>query len=73
MLPLISDSLGLTERENEVISGILRGFSNKEMAQALFASPYTVQDHLKSIFLKTGLNSRRELIWQLHIKYSLNS
>lgn len=73
MLPLISDSLGLTERENEVISGILRGFSTKEMAQALFISPYTVQDHLKSIFLKTGVNSRRELIWQLHSKYSLNS
>ncbi|MGE7824371.1 LuxR C-terminal-related transcriptional regulator [Paenibacillus sp. NPDC093718] len=72
MLPLISDALGLTERENEVISGILRGLSTKELAQSLFISPYTIQDHLKSIFLKTGVNSRRELIWQLHSKYSLS-
>ncbi|PJN54106.1 hypothetical protein PAEVO_08270 [Paenibacillus sp. GM2FR] len=72
MLPLISDSLGLTERENEVISGILRGLSTKELAQSLFISPYTIQDHLKSIFIKTGVNSRRELIWQLHSKYSLS-
>ncbi|OIB04581.1 hypothetical protein AK95_13280 [Paenibacillus sp. LC231] len=72
MLPLISDALGLTERENEVISGILRGLSTKELAQSLFISPYTIQDHLKSIFVKTGVNSRRELIWQLHSKYSLS-
>ena len=39
MLPLISDALGLTERENEVISGILRGLSTKELAQSLFISP----------------------------------
>ncbi|GIO97417.1 helix-turn-helix transcriptional regulator [Paenibacillus lautus] len=72
MLPLISNALGLTERENEVISGILRGLSTKELAQSLFISPYTIQDHLKSIFVKTGVNSRRELIWQLHSKFSLS-
>lgn len=72
MLPLISDALGLTGREYEVISGILRGLSTKELAQSLFISPYTIQDHLKSIFVKTGVNSRRELIWQLHSKFSLS-
>jgi DNA-binding CsgD family transcriptional regulator len=53
---------GLTRRESEIFTHILAGESRDEVARALFISPYTVQDHLKSIYAKTGVNSRRGLV-----------
>lgn len=55
---------GLTSREQDVVGLILRGCSTKDIAAALCLSPHTVQDHLKSIFAKLNVTSRRELIGQ---------
>jgi DNA-binding CsgD family transcriptional regulator len=56
---------GLTAREREVVGCLLRGSSTSEVADELSISPYTVQAHHTSVFAKTGLRSRRELVSRL--------
>ncbi|HKE19322.1 MAG TPA: helix-turn-helix transcriptional regulator [Kofleriaceae bacterium] len=51
----------LTQREGRVVHFLLRGMSNDEIAVELGLSTYTVKDHLKAIFRKTGARSRAEL------------
>ncbi|MNO33268.1 CsgBAC operon transcriptional regulatory protein [compost metagenome] len=72
LLPLITEAFGLTEREKEIVDHLSKGKSTKELAQSLYISPYTVQDHLKSIFAKAGVSSRRELMRKLYSPYNSN-
>ncbi|MEK4207667.1 MULTISPECIES: helix-turn-helix transcriptional regulator [Paenibacillus] len=72
MLPIIAEAYDLTKREQHLLEGVIRGLSTKELAAELHISAYTVQDHLKSIFAKAGVSSRRELIWHLHSRYSIS-
>jgi DNA-binding CsgD family transcriptional regulator len=56
---------GLTGRERQLVSLARGGLATTELAHALRISAYTVQDHLKTIFEKTGVRSRRELMSHL--------
>lgn len=53
---------GLTRRETEVLAHLLAGQSREDMARSMVISPYTVQDHLRSIYAKTGTGGRRGLV-----------
>lgn len=55
------EAYGLTERQRQVTWLAVKGVSTDAIAERLFLSPWTVQDHLKSAFDKTGTHSRREL------------
>ena len=59
---LLMRAHGLTPREQEVAGLVLRGQSTDAMARELGIATGTVQAHLRSIFDKTGVRSRRELV-----------
>jgi DNA-binding CsgD family transcriptional regulator len=59
-------AVGLSPRESELVGHVLAGSGSDDMARRMFLSPHTVQDHLKSVFAKTGVHSRRELVGLLH-------
>jgi DNA-binding NarL/FixJ family response regulator len=62
---LIADAYALTARERRVTELVAQGFATNDIGQRLHLSAYTVQDHLKSIFDKTGAGSRGELVARL--------
>ncbi|HEU4913466.1 MAG TPA: LuxR C-terminal-related transcriptional regulator [Actinomycetes bacterium] len=68
---ILGEAYRLTAREREIVGLVVRGFSNAEIARRLWLSPYTVADHLKSVFEKTGVGSRGELTSRLFFGHYL--
>jgi DNA-binding CsgD family transcriptional regulator len=54
-------SMGLTPRQQEIASRVLRGVSNKRIASELDLMEQTVKDHIHAIFRKLGIHHRAEL------------
>jgi len=69
LAPLIADAYGLTERERAVTELVAQGLPTSAIAERLHLSAWTVQDHLKSIFEKTGVGSRGELVARLFFEH----
>jgi DNA-binding CsgD family transcriptional regulator len=62
LAPVLMMAYGLTKQEQTVTRLVCRGLSTRAIADGLHITPNTLQDHLKAIFDKTGVNSRRELV-----------
>ena len=59
---LFARAHGLSDRETELLTHLLAGTATTDVARAMFVSGHTVQDHLKSIFAKTGVRTRAALL-----------
>jgi DNA-binding CsgD family transcriptional regulator len=61
-LSLFACCAGLTARETELLTELAAGADTRDVAARMFLSAHTVQDHLKSVFAKSGTRSRRALL-----------
>jgi DNA-binding CsgD family transcriptional regulator len=59
---LLCRAYALTRREREVVAAVLAGSDTRAVTERLLISRHTVQDHLKSVFEKVDVHSRRELL-----------
>jgi len=62
--PVEADAKMLTERERDVLSLIVKGFSYKEIAGLLTISVQTVPSHIKNIYRKLAVHSRSEAVFE---------
>ena len=64
----------LTQREKTIISYLMQGWRNREIAQQLTITEQTVKNHLRSIYDKVGVSDRLELVlYAIHQKLLLPS
>lgn len=52
----------LTSRESEILSWVAHGLSNREIAEKLFVSRYTVESHIKHIYRKLSVGKRTKAV-----------
>ncbi len=60
--PRRADPEALTSREADVVTFIVRGYTNRQIAEKLFISARTVESHRANIMQKLGLSNRAELV-----------
>ena len=59
---LFLEARGLTPAQTRVAELVLQGHSTRQIVNELRISSYTVQEHLRAVFEKFGIGSRRELV-----------
>ncbi|OTG82635.1 DNA-binding response regulator [Acinetobacter sp. ANC 5054] len=52
----------LTSREKEILTLVAQGLSNREIAEQLFVSRYTVESHIKHIYRKLSVTKRTKAV-----------
>ena len=59
---LICEQYGVSSRQSEIISLMIHGKSNREIADMLFIAPHTVKNHIYNTYQKLGIKNRIELV-----------
>ncbi len=62
----LMESVRMTKRERQVIELISDGMANKEIAQKLYLSPYTVKSHVHNVLEKLALHTRLQIAKYAH-------
>jgi len=63
---IISDkSIHITNREQEVLDLLCQGYTSKEIAKALYLSPYTVESHKKNLISKCGGRNVVNMVYRI--------
>ena len=52
----------LTNRETEILNLVAQGLTNREIAEQLFVSRYTVESHIKHIYRKLSVSKRTKAV-----------
>jgi DNA-binding NarL/FixJ family response regulator len=63
--PFLTTDAGLTEREREVATLVLKGLTSRAIADKLSISRHTVDSHVNSIMNRLGIHSRHQLAYVL--------
>jgi LuxR family transcriptional regulator, maltose regulon positive regulatory protein len=58
----------LTERELDVLRLLVGELSTREMARGLYLAPNTVRTHIKSIYRKLGVSSRKQAVEEAYLR-----
>jgi DNA-binding NarL/FixJ family response regulator len=64
---VLEESVRMTKREKQVIELIADGFTNKEVAQKLHLSTYTIKSHVHNILEKLSLSTRVQIAKHAHL------
>lgn len=67
---IVDKSVRMTKREKDVVALIAEGFTNKEIAQKLELSTYTVKSHVHNILEKLALSTRVQIARYIHLRDS---
>lgn len=70
---IIEKSVRMTKRERDVVALIADGLTNKEIAQKLKLSTYTVKSHVHNILEKLSLSTRVQIARAIHLQNSVKS
>lgn len=57
-----AEDVGLTPRESEMLSLIVRGYSNEEIARSRYLSPNTVKSYIREAYRKIGVTTRAQAV-----------
>lgn len=62
VVTMLAEQYGLSKREKEILSYLVKGRSTPYIRDALYISSNTVNSHIKRIYAKTGTHTRQEII-----------